>query len=244
MTLRQEIFISFLTRTPVQPLADFLPIDRTATSPADDYTWAVRAIALASDVVTFCYGPDGRNVETWNRLREYLEDWERGRPASFGPLCYAKDGHGAFPKIWFANDCHVGAQLYSDVCRILLLVHDPHLPSLGLDRGNTVRYVDEKVKQYVRRMCGVALSHPQSQPAISITGMVIAMCGDRFTDRAEQETLLRVLRASEEHLTWPQLKAYEQLSKHWGREAEQFDSLATAQASSLSVHVRELVSAG
>lgn len=106
MTLRQEIFISFLTRTPVQPLADFLPIDRTATSPADDYTWAVRAIALASDVVTFCYGPDGRNVETWNRLREYLEDWERGRPASFGPLCYAKDGHGAFPKIWFANDCH------------------------------------------------------------------------------------------------------------------------------------------
>lgn len=39
-----------------------------------------------------------------------------------------------------------------------------------------MRYVDEKVKQYVRRMCGVALSHPQSQPAISITGMVIAMC--------------------------------------------------------------------
>lgn len=75
-----------------------------------------------------------------------------------------------------ADDWTVGAQLYSDVCRILLLVHDPHLPSLGLDRGNTVRYVDEKVKQYVRRMCGVALSHPQSQPAISITGMVIAMC--------------------------------------------------------------------
>ena len=36
--------------------------------------------------------------------------------------------------------------------------------------------VDGKVRGYVRRMCGVAVSHPNCQPAASVTGMVIAMC--------------------------------------------------------------------
>ncbi|KAK0664273.1 hypothetical protein DIS24_g690 [Lasiodiplodia hormozganensis] len=81
-----------------------------------------------------------------------------------------------FPRIWFANDCHIGAQLYSDVCRILLLVHDPSLPTLGLDRAKATQRVDGKVRGYVRRMCGVAVSHPNCQPAASVTGMVIAMC--------------------------------------------------------------------
>lgn len=70
----------------------------------------------------------------------------------------------------------VGAQLYSDVCRILLLAHDPRVPALGLDRGSAARGVDERIRGYVRRMCGVAVSHPQCQSATSVTGMVIAMC--------------------------------------------------------------------
>ncbi|KAF4543846.1 Arca-like protein [Lasiodiplodia theobromae] len=122
-----------------------------------------------------------------------------------------------FPRIWFANDCHIGAQLYSDVCRILLLVHDPSLPTLGLDRAKATQRVDGKVRGYVRRMCGVAVSHPNCQPAASVTGMVIAMCGDRFTDREEQEELLRIIEKSEAHLTWPYLKAGEQLRTYWGR---------------------------
>lgn len=33
---------------------------------------------------------------------------------------------------------------------------------------------------------------------------------------AERETLLSILKASEEHLAWQHLKAYEKLSQHWG----------------------------
>ncbi|OJD32327.1 arca-like protein [Diplodia corticola] len=147
VTLRQEIFISFLTRTPVQPLANFLHLDRT-TAPADDDTWAARVIALSADIVTFCYGPGGRSAEEWQRLHDHLERWEREKPLWFRPVLYVKEGDsgGPFPKIWFSNDSHIGAQLYSDVCRILLLVHDPSLPALGLDREIAVRHMDERVR--------------------------------------------------------------------------------------------------
>ncbi|KAF2142693.1 uncharacterized protein K452DRAFT_270538 [Aplosporella prunicola CBS 121167] len=215
VALRQEIFISFLTRTPIPPLADYLNIDRT-TSPTDDYTWAVRMIAFTADVLSFCYGHSGRDTGSWQRLNDYLEEWTRCKPQSFRPIHYERKGCGYFPKIWFANDCHIGAQLYSDVCRILLLVHDPRMPSLGLDRSIAMKRVDNRVRHYVRRMCGVAISHPQVQPAASVTGMVIAMCGDRFSEKDEQQQLLHILKQSEAHLTWPHLKTHERLSQYWG----------------------------
>ncbi|KAL1632399.1 hypothetical protein SLS56_003641 [Neofusicoccum ribis] len=146
VALRQEIFISFFTRTAVQPLADYLPISRSSsTSPDDsDYAWAVRAIALAADALTFCHGQAGKSVEGWQALRARLDAWQRGKPPSFAPVRH--EPRKPFPRICFANDCHGG---------------------------------------------------------------------DRFSGREEQEQLLCILKRSEAHITWPHLRAHEQLSKHW-----------------------------
>ncbi|GME26688.1 arca-like protein [Neofusicoccum parvum] len=108
VALRQEIFISFFTRTAVQPLADYLPISRSSSSSASpddsDYAWAVRAIALAADALTFCHGQAGKSVEGWQALRARLDAWQRGKPPSFAPVRH--EPRRPFPRICFANDCH------------------------------------------------------------------------------------------------------------------------------------------
>lgn len=39
--------------------------------------------------------------------------------------------------------------------------------------------------------------------------------GDRFEEREDQDQLLSILERSEAHLTWPHLRAHEQLSRYW-----------------------------
>jgi hypothetical protein len=70
----------------------------------------------------------------------------------------------------------VAGQQFSDICRILLTVHDPRIPAFGLDRAARARATDSQVRHIVRRICGTALSESRYPSAIFTAGMAIAMC--------------------------------------------------------------------
>lgn len=125
---------------------------------------------------TTCSGGSARNRRGSDRFSTSESERAAGRSRRSGLRTIATVCQGTDQSTMANSRGTVGAQLYSDVCCILLLVHDPCLPALGLDREVAVRRIDERVRGYVRRMCGVAVSHAQNQPATSITGMVIAMC--------------------------------------------------------------------
>ncbi|KAM0545315.1 hypothetical protein ACHAPJ_011387 [Fusarium lateritium] len=215
IAIRQEIFISFNTRKPPQPLAQRCGIVKSI-DPADDYTWAWRIIIHTEAVLSSVYGETTQSIEEWDELSRYLDDWERYRPPSFNPVWSSEGSDRFFPEVIFANDFHVAGQQYADICRILLVAHDPRILSLGLDRLEFSRSLDVKIRQLVRNLCGIATSNTKHQPALFTAGMAVAACGDWFTSREEQEQLIEVVRAAEAHMGWAFLKQQERLCELWG----------------------------
>ncbi|CAH0058641.1 unnamed protein product [Clonostachys solani] len=216
VAIRQEIFICFKARKVPPPLSQYLDDGSRTIDPADDFTWTRRIVAHTEDVLTFAYGSQSRSKERWAELKAYLDSWDQHRPSSFDAIWSSGDGEGGFPEMWFANDCHVSGQQYSDICHILLAVHDPHIPILGLDRLAACVSVDHLIRKLVRRICGIVLCDRRYLPAATVAGMAIAMCGDRFTDRGEQEKLLGILQGAEAHMTWSFLIAEDRLRSIWG----------------------------
>ena len=76
--------------------------------------------------------------------------------------------------------------------------------------------VDQELKSIVKRLCGIALSNQHSPPSLITASVAIAMCGDRFTERVEQEALLEILVKLEEDHAWPTFTTQDNLKDAWG----------------------------
>ncbi|KAM5341224.1 hypothetical protein ACJ41O_015333 [Fusarium nematophilum] len=203
IAIRQEIFVSFNTQRPPQPLAWRCRIEKT-TEPADDFTWAWRIVIHTEHVLSHVYGT--RDPLDWQELSVYLEEWTEKRPPSFNPIWRSEHN---FPEVWFANDYHVAGQQYADICRILLLAHDP---------CTSAQSTDEQIRSLVRNLCGVAVCNSKHPPALFTAGMAIAVYGDRIIERSEQKQLLHILERAESHMGWSFLRQHERLRELWGLE--------------------------
>ncbi|KAK1545180.1 hypothetical protein CPAR01_02682 [Colletotrichum paranaense] len=220
VAIRQEIFISFVARTPPPRLAERCGITRNL-EPTSDFDWAWRIITFTEDVLMFAYGPDARSIGSWENLRAYLHQWMEKRPASFNPLWQTGSDRETFPEIVFANDFHIAGQQHAIICQIMLLTHDPRMPVLGLDKAMASNAVEEEIRRLIRQICGIAHSAGEWQPATIAAGMTVAMCGHLFHEPAEQEKLLDILAKSEAHMGWSLLRQEEKLKAFWECNAEQ-----------------------
>lgn len=75
---------------------------------------------------------------------------------------------------------------------------------------------DDKIRECVRVICGVALTNPEFHTTRSTAGLAIGLCGELFHDPRETKVLLELLSAAEFHLGWPCLKLKEDLRRFWG----------------------------
>lgn len=145
--------------------------------------------------------------------------WTEIGPASFTPV-YARDADRSrgevFPELWYLNDCHVIGIQHLELARILLAVYNPKIPRLGPGQRIAMRSVDLELKSIVKRLCGIALSNQQTPPGLITACVAIGMCGDRFTDRAEQQSLLAVLVKLEDEHAWPTHTTQKLLKEAWG----------------------------
>ncbi|KAB8264448.1 hypothetical protein BDV32DRAFT_135344 [Aspergillus pseudonomiae] len=217
VVLRQEIFVANLTQRPVGSFTDHCNID-TSLGPTSESMWTYRIIAHAAKITDFVYGDVMfRTKDRWNDLMQYVQGWEDSRPNSFMPI-YSETKNppsSCFPKIWYCNDCHVAARLYLELCRILLLASDPDATALRIGRLRRMQDNDDKIRECVRVICGVALTNPEFHTTRSIAGLAIGLCGELFHDPRETKVLLDLLSAAELHLGWPCLKLKEDLRRFW-----------------------------
>lgn len=217
VVLRQEIFVANLTRRPVGSFTDHCNID-TSLGPTSEVMWTYRIIAHTAKITDFVYGDVMfRTKDRWNDLMQYVQDWEDSRPSSFMPIySEAEDPpYSSFPKIWYCNDCHVAARLYLELCRILLLASDPDASTLRIGRFRRMQDNDDRIRECVRVICGVALTNPEFHATRSTAGLAIGLCGELFHDPRETKVLLDLLSAAEFHLGWPCLKLKEDLRRFW-----------------------------
>lgn len=216
--LRQEIHIAFVTNRPPKPYTEYCNIDRTL-EPTDDWTWTWRMLAHTADTLLYCNGNGAKSLQRWMELVEYLDVWENAVPTSFRPFYYEKSepmSGKMFPEMLFANDCHAAGHQYMSMSRIILLAHDPQVALLGPDRLTALQERDAQIKDQVLKICGIAVSNKQFIPVAFAAGVTVGMCGERFTEREEQEALMQILEKTEEHVAWQSLRASERLKRCWG----------------------------
>lgn len=115
------------------------------------------------------------------------------------------------------NSCQVTGIQHLELARLLLTDYNPRVPRLGPDRYTTQQDIEAEIKTIVLRMCGIAFFNRLVPPVLLTTAVAVTLCGDRFSDPAEQQALIGVLLELEEEHAWPTQPIQDQLEKCWGR---------------------------
>ncbi|RAK99412.1 uncharacterized protein BO80DRAFT_456449 [Aspergillus ibericus CBS 121593] len=181
--IRQEFRKAFLEQRVVE--LDLSCCDTSIyrqLDPADDATWANRAVLHCVDTLTYCYGDGCQTPWRYDQLCEYSRQWQARTPPTFDPL-YCRPPNlskgEVFPVLGYLDDCTVTAIQHWHLARLLLTVFDPTVPRLGPGRK-------------------AAIARRETAPALVAACMGVSMCGDRMTDRREQEALLNILIKTEQ----------------------------------------------
>jgi hypothetical protein len=226
VAFRQEIHSAFLKQRSFN-----LIISRSdnfgSFSTADDTVWADRLINFCAEALEFCYGssktaPVSSGLpakERWLSLKQYEKALSEVLPASFEPLYWREPDvtkGEVFPEICYLSDCHVAGVQHCELAKILLAVYDPTRPKLGPGHVASRRALNQELKKSVLRLCGIAMSNRKTPPGLVTASLGIAMCGDYFEHRQEQEALMGILNLLEGEHAWPVSDVREALRAAWG----------------------------
>ncbi|TXB96275.1 hypothetical protein FocTR4_00015797 [Fusarium oxysporum f. sp. cubense] len=219
VAFRQEVYMAFACQRPVLP-AFYLPqIDRCLRNPADDGTWTYRILLHLVDALKFCFGDEPmtreRSIEKHDKLLSYAEEWYAKKPHSFNALFNGEDNQTESenekrcfaPEIWILSDAAATGLLNYHLLRILLLSFDPHIPRIGPLRSQSLKKQDREIKQEVKTCIGLAEGNEKCAPHFLLASLGIALAGERFEERWEQEELLKFLKRAETLHGWSTLAA-------------------------------------
>ena len=112
----------------------------------------------------------------------------------------------------------MAAQYYL-ITRLLLIAHQPELPRVGPQRLKLARRNEDEIRQAVRKLCGVALSNPETEPALLVACQGISLCGDYLLDAKEQEAVVHLLKKAEAETAWPTANLLDSLRSTWSQKS-------------------------
>ncbi|KAF2494744.1 hypothetical protein BU16DRAFT_46899 [Lophium mytilinum] len=195
--LRQEVGYSVVEQRNIRANLNICPFDASADA-SSDAGWCNRVVWICVQVLRWAFG-DNSTVERHNELTDMIEDWENRRPQTFEAMM---DLRGPFDsdvwdkEVWFTNDEHIDALQYLLIAKLILSLHNPHLPRLGL-RAQTAYSNSKAMNQfYVRTMC-VAAKCSSFVPAKFMACNVLFATGGCFHLKADQENVVDFLRSCE-----------------------------------------------
>ncbi|KAM0721298.1 hypothetical protein Q7P37_003586 [Cladosporium fusiforme] len=216
--LRQEIYVAFVNQRSIIPALEHCNIDRSFEAAPDDI-WACRMVVLAADIIRYCFGEhDHPHSSTYTFLADCATQWFSSKPASFLPVFEKKasESENVFPELHYvADDVVTGMQHYY-LARILLVAHNPKIPRLGPLRTAALRAADAEVMEYIRILCGICASNPDSPPNFNYAAMAIVVAGDKFTLRREQKAVLEILETCDRKHAWMTGTVQANLKSSWG----------------------------
>jgi hypothetical protein len=225
--LRQEIWSVFLYRRPFR-----LPLcptnDYSNVEPADDFVWTNRILVWTADVLKFCFGTERHSstnnhpdrFEHWDSLKKFEDTWREMRPPSFKPAFFRDSDPSQgriFPEFWHLNECQLLGLQHYELTFILLAVYDPRLPRVGLGSSAFQRTLERQIREATLRLCGLALSNPKWITLLITAAVGIAMFGEYFEEKAEQEALIKMMNTLESEHAWPTQAAVDALREAWSQ---------------------------
>ncbi|KAF4834929.1 hypothetical protein CGCTS75_v002967 [Colletotrichum tropicale] len=214
--LRQEIYSAVINQQVVRMNLGHAIVDRS-TTPADDFVWANRAIVHCADVLNFCFGAEAGSVLRWGQLEMANREWKNALPPSYTPIFYRERTETeAFPEVWYQKACHIIAVQHHILAEMYLVLFNPSIPRVGGTRKAAERRLTEQIQVLLRSLCGIGMCNQGSPPAMFTACMGIAIAGDRFDERADQEALLNMLSITEKAHARPTTAVKDQLMHAWG----------------------------
>ena len=216
--LRQEIYVATMKQQAVQINLEHCLVDRSIL-PTTDFSWANRAVIHCADVLNCCFGTGGVGKTEWENLKGDSEAWQRARPSSFTPTFWRepnKEKGEVFPEIWHSHACHIIGVQHHKLAQILLAIFDPRIPKVGGNRSIAIRSMEAEIKPNLLELCGIGQYNRWTPPGMFTASMGIAICGDRFNDRGEQDALLDILVRTEKDHGRPTAAVQKQLKEAWG----------------------------
>lgn len=215
--LRQEIYTSLIHQRSVQ-LNLRRYSDALSKEAEVDSVWARQMIVLCAKAIQFSFGPFGPSQLAFEELQACCTDFENSRPLSSRAFYVSENDRlesGEIPEMKYLSDWAVMGTQYYLLANLLLLAHNPGLPRVGPSRKSAIEQMDRKIRSILWEMCGVALSNLFVPPAMLVTCMAIALCGDRFLDKISQGVLLDILIETDKRLGWPTGTIRTQLLTTW-----------------------------
>lgn len=218
--LRQEIYIAVITQRKVKLNLEHFVVDRSF-DPTDDYTWSNRAVVLLADVLNFCFGDHASPPDRWRALAERCKKWSITRPQSFNPFYFCpRTARTPFPEIWYSSSCHIIGIQHHILAQLFLTQFDPSIPKVGPNRRAANEKRTSRIENLVRELCGIGVWNQWTPPSMFTACMGIAMFGDQFMVRSDQDALIEILRKTERDHARPTAAIQAQLQKDWGWNAE------------------------
>ncbi|OHW98309.1 hypothetical protein CSPAE12_03091 [Colletotrichum incanum] len=208
LALRQEIYMAFVHSRPVHP--NFFPSIKKILELGDkdanavDCSYANRVIAICAMCLSHCYGQERHHGRSYAQLKDDLDVWWKEKPWHFEAM-WANPNPGFLPEEQYITDAAVTGLQHYHLSRMLLIAHNPKIPRLG----TAFRVMEDELKQ---------TANERTAPAYVNACLAIAMAGDRFADRKEQEELYSILVKTDRRLGWPTHAAQGQLREAWGWE--------------------------
>ncbi|KAI5241600.1 hypothetical protein E4T43_05372 [Aureobasidium subglaciale] len=172
--LRQEIYVSFVKQRPIHDSFKRCTMD-VPLNPVDDFDWANSIIARTGEVIQFCFDEREHSTTNYDHIVQHFDAWFIQKPDSYMPIYSAEaNSTNIFPELW-----------------------------LGVAHRNALKEVGEVLKDQIKIICGIALSNHSISASYVHASMMIAMGGDRFTERREQEGLYEILIKAQKEYAWP-----------------------------------------
>ncbi|THY33532.1 hypothetical protein D6D00_00956, partial [Aureobasidium pullulans] len=201
--LRQEIYVSFVKQRPIHDSFKRCTMD-VPLNPIDDFDWANSIIARTGEVIQFCFDEREHSTTNYDHIVQHFDAWFIQKPDSYMPI-YAVEANPSkvFPELWYLNDAVITGLQHYHLGRALLAVYNPRIPRLGVAHRNALKEVGEVLKDQIKIICGIALSNHSISASYVHASMMIAMGGDRFTERREQEGLYEILVKAQKEYAWP-----------------------------------------
>ncbi|CEL03683.1 hypothetical protein ASPCAL04829 [Aspergillus calidoustus] len=160
----------------------------------------------------------------YDKLLAANAGWEAERPASYDPLCFdiradPEDGVDLGWDVRYHADWHAIGWAYKTLARILLVIHNPRQPRVGLNRISAWEKVLKEVHYSIKLLCSIARCRATVPGPSLIACMAVWLAGDMVEEGREQKEVLELLSATEAVHGWPTEDIRTELEGVWSSES-------------------------
>ncbi|KAH6981690.1 hypothetical protein BKA56DRAFT_584309 [Ilyonectria sp. MPI-CAGE-AT-0026] len=200
IALRQEVY--FALRKGYSPQMVEPPVEWADISPEN------KLVIHTSQVAKWRF--DGRSETEWQRLKEqekYLDQHVVGGLSPILSLSPDKAKGEVFPAIWYSSTMALTGMQHHMVAKMILTAESPFLGRNHPDARLAYREAEGEVRSLVLDVCGIALQHPGTPPAMVNAALAIQLYGSYFTDPWDREALRGIVQRFKDKRAWPVPKA-------------------------------------